>query len=286
MRIQLIHNPASGSHDPRRVDALRTALQAAGAEVIDGLSSPAQPCRIDRTADRVVVIGGDGTVRHVVAAIKASGLDIPLAIYPGGTVNLLHRELLSPTDPAGFAHMVCADGAIRPHYAAHCGAGRFLACASIGPDSYAVAALSERLKHLIGRLAYLVAFLNVLWRWPRPQLRLRIDGREQAAEAVFVAKGRFYAGPWSFAPAARLDAPTLQVVALPRLTRWIFFSFMLALLLGRRLPARHCVETTCRELLIDSATPVPLQADGDAQGETPVALRLDPQAYSLCRPDD
>lgn len=287
MRIHLIHNPTSSSHDSHRLKALEAAFTAAGAEVVQGISSPLQACRIDDRADRVVVVGGDGTVRHVVAAIRASARTLPLAIYPGGLVNLLHRELQSPTEPAAFAEMALAGQTVHPAFAAMSGAGDFLACASVGPDSHAVAALSETLKRRIGRFAYVFAFLGVLWRWPRPRLQLRVDGEPWTAEAVFIAKGRYYAGPWSFAPDARVESPLLHVVALPRLTRGVFLRFALALLLGRAPPASICRSASCREITIETAPgspAVPLQADGDLQGSTPVRIALDTEPYRVCRP--
>jgi diacylglycerol kinase family enzyme len=288
MRIQLIHNPASGTHDPQRVEALAAAFRAAGATVLPGLSSPQHACRVDARAHRIVVVGGDGTVRHVAASIRASGRELPLAVYPGGTVNLLHRELGSPTEPAAFARMVMAADAPSPAFAAHGTHGDCLVCASIGPDSHAVAALSEPLQRALGRLAYVMAFLGVLWRWPRPRLQLCVDGEQWAAEAVFIAKGRFYAGPWSFAPEARVEAPVLHVVALPRLTRWVFLRFALALLRGLPPPAALCRTAMCREICIDAApgSPAPpLQADGDLLGTTPARFTVGMQPYGVCRSD-
>ena len=73
----------------------------------------------------------------------------------------------------------------------------FLACASVGFDANAVAAVSPGLKARIGRLACLVALLTLLRRWPRQQLQVTADGKSFTAEAVFVLRGALYAGPWA-----------------------------------------------------------------------------------------
>jgi diacylglycerol kinase family enzyme len=172
----------------------------------------------------------------------------------------------------------------RAHYLATANGTPFLACASVGPDSAAVTALSEPLKRVIGRLAYVVAFLGVLWRWPRPKLRLRAVGIDLPCEAVFVAKGRYYAGPWSFAPAARLDAQRVHVVAIEHLTRWNFLRFMVFLLLHRPLAGRQgfaCFETD--SLNIECATGAPLQADGDAAGACPATIAVLPAPTVFAR---
>ena len=46
--------------------------------------------------DLVVVCGGDGTISE--AACGLQGSDVPLAVLPGGTSNVLARELQIPLD--------------------------------------------------------------------------------------------------------------------------------------------------------------------------------------------
>jgi diacylglycerol kinase family enzyme len=124
-----------------------------------------------------------------------------------------------------------------------------------------------------------------MWSWPRPRLRLRTGGREIDCEAVYVAKGRWFAGPWQFAP-ARLADPRLHVVALPALTRLRFLHFVALLLLGKLPQGRAgyvCLQ--CATLEIESRAPHPLQADGDPMGHAPARLAVDPLPWdAVCEP--
>ncbi len=61
--------------------------------------------------DAVVVAGGDGTV--ACAASTLMGCDIPLAILPCGTMNLLAKDLLLPIDDRDAAIKVVANGHVR-----------------------------------------------------------------------------------------------------------------------------------------------------------------------------
>jgi diacylglycerol kinase family enzyme len=156
-------------------------------------------------------------------------------------------------------------------------------CASVGPDSAAVAALDPRLKRIIGRAAYGVAFLHVLIRWPRPRLRLQANGETIDCEAVYIAKGLYYAGPWSFAPHAAADDPFLHVVVLRRARRRDFARFMWALLMHRKDLSGdpNLVRFSCDALTIAGDGAPPLQADGDIVTTLPVDLKIAAETQSF-----
>lgn len=280
--VQLIANPAAGGHDSRKIAALHAAFERAGAEVIPSECGPRQPIEVDRRAGHVCIVGGDGTVRHAALAAERCGRPVTLSFYPAGTVNLLHREARCDLDPDIYAARIIGGDGRRSHYAASLNDSLFLACASVGPDSAAVAALSPRLKRRIGRLAYGVAFLAVLLKWPRPDIRLRSGERTIDCEAFYIAKGRYFAGPWTFAPEARGDDPRLHVVTLGKATRWRYLRFVLAMLAGSRidrLPGVICFD--CTELTAECAVPFPVQADGDTAASLPVTIRLRPDPFEF-----
>lgn len=274
--IQLFVNPRAGSSSRRRVSALQHELETAGARVIvtptgDGLN-------VAEEATHIVAVGGDGTLRHVAAALWASGKARPMSIFPSGTVNLLAREYGYRRDPISFAGRILHGRAPRAQRIARVGETMMFTCASVGPDADAVACVSPRLKRRIGRAAYGVAFLDTLLRWPRRHLSLEADGQTIACEAVYIAKGRYYAGPWSFAPGAAADDPYLHVVALKRARRRNFLRFLWILLRhGDLARDPNLVRFTCAALTIQGAD-APLQADGDIVAHLPAQIAIDPTA--------
>ena len=282
MHVQLFSNPKSGSYQPAQLSKLAGCLRDGGAVVSESESENGLP-NIDTDATHICVSGGDGTVRHVAMAMLDSGADVPLAIHPAGTVNLLARESGFPLDPRRLSERILQADAIHHHYPVQVDDTLFFACASAGPDSYAVAGLSPRLKRWIGRLAYAVSFARVLARWPRPKITLRFADRELQCEAFFVAKGRYYAGPWSFAPDARIDEPVMHVVSLTRARRRDFALFAWDMLRGRDPVERPGVTRTITdeiEVLCD--TPVPLQADGDVIGQLPKRFAVSRKPVRVC----
>ena len=279
--IQLFSNPHAGGYSRGRVQALVRALQDSGATVVQSFSADAPPEILDGV-DHVCVAGGDGTVRHVASAVLRCGRPVTMSIYPVGTVNLLARERLYPAVPHDFARMLTTEAETKPHFPVTAGEHFFFACASVGPDSVALARHSPRLKRLIGKAAYVIAFLSLLLRWPRPRLRLDIDGDILPCEAFYVAKGRYYAGNWSFAPTCRADDPLMHVIALERAGRLDFARLMLALVLRRDVSALRGVRCfSVTSLAAESDVPVPLQADGDIVAHLPVRLSIGDRPLSF-----
>lgn len=280
--VQLFSNPASGGYKRRRLATLARALEARGATVHHSESRAGEPV-IREDATHVCVAAGDGTVRHVAGAVARSGRPVALSIYPSGTINLLAREAGYPRRADDFASLILAVEPRRRHYPVALGEGYFFACAGVGPDSLAVARVSPRVKRVVGRLAYVAAFLGLLLHWPRHAITLACDGRTITCEAFYVAKGRFYAGSWSFAPAARLDEPLLHVVALRTARRRDYFRFILALFRREDLAGLANIEfATCTSLHATSHAPLPIQADGDIVGTLPTTLTVGDEPLIFC----
>jgi diacylglycerol kinase family enzyme len=281
--VQLIYNPTAGRHCGKRLAALRLGFEASGARVILSECGPGSDIVIDDGAHHVCALGGDGTIRHVALALSRSGRSLPLSIYPGGTINLVHREILSPLDPGEHAVRALGGASGRDHFCVELNDTLFLACASVGPDSLAVASVSSRLKQRVGRLAYAAAFLRVLWKWQRHEIRLTSDGGELSCEAFYVAKGRFFAGPWSFAPEAKLASPLLHVIALKRSRRRDYARFMWALARRRDIKSLPGVTAfTCNEVAAEAEAALPMQADGDIVATLPIQLKLMADPLRFC----
>jgi diacylglycerol kinase (ATP) len=273
--VQLFANPASGSYSAPTIAAIRAAFEALGAEVRLVHSTRERP-EIDADATHVVIAAGDGTVRHVASAAARGGQDVVLGIYPIGTINLLAMEGDYPADPAAFARHMLHGTSRRMHYPVRIeGDDYFFACASVGPDSSAIARLSMPLKRRIGRLAYLAAFCGTLRGWRRETMLLDADGERITCEAFYVAKGRHFAGRWTFAPSAGVEQPLLHVVALAQARRRDFAAFAWALFRGAD-PAvlKGVRRVTCRTLSATSAYPAPFQADGDIVARLPVTMMV------------
>ncbi len=282
-RVQLFYNPYSGSFSRRRLDALAGAYADSGFTCILTESSFKSPASLEAGVDQICIAGGDGTVRQVINRFSRETQAAPFFIYPMGTVNLIALEQGSPRDPRAFVQQTVS-GPPHSFYPVHFSDTQFLVCASIGPDSIAVSVLSERLKRYTGRLAYGIALLQQIFRWPRPAIEVIAPGRSFMCEALYIAKGRYFAGRWSFAPDARLDQPLLHVVALKRARRRDFFAFILAMISGRVDRLNNAMCFTCVELELRSDHAWPMQADGDFAANLPSRIKIDMHAINARSP--
>jgi len=266
---QLLFCPQSGSFSHRRLNALTQRLRSLNYEVRITPCGPERKAVLACDADDFVLMGGDGTIRHALHASLRQGRPRHFLLHPSGTINLLARELaqnrphIAGKQPCFFAHIEGAP---------------LINCASISPDSMAVARNTVWMKRLTGRISYVAAFLTVLFRWERPRLQLHWLGKTLACEAVYIVKSRYYAGPWSIAPDARASLPELHVIALRRCRRRDYLRFIVSTLLGTTSRAdANAVRFRCAALTIESSAVYPTQVDGDIVTRTPVRISIDPE---------
>lgn len=172
--------------------AVRAALRDDARFALHELDGPGVADAVGRAvrdgATRVAVAGGDGTV--AAAAAHVAGTACTLAVVPAGTLNHFARALGVPPDPAAAAD-VAAGSAVRAVDVAYVGERLFLNTSAVGAY-VAFVRLRERLEPRLGyHLASLVAGLRLLFRLPRYEVQLEVEGaaRTYVTPLVFVGVG-------------------------------------------------------------------------------------------------
>lgn len=259
------------------IDKLAAAYRKHGFEVINGESSPTHPFEPVRGIDRICIAAGDGTVRHILSRLLREQENPPVDIYPAGTINLIARERGAPKDVVAFVEAALA-ASQRQLFPVAIGGSHFMGCASIGPDARAVARVSLSLKRRFGRIAYVIALVKTLFNWERPRITLTMDDGVIHCEAVYVANGRYFAGPWTLAPDARLGDQKFHVVTLATARRRDFVAFMIGVMLGRLHRLANVQSFTSTNIAVQSDIPQLVQADGDIIGALPTEIRISERA--------
>ena len=190
--IWFITNPASGSATAAKAEALVAVFEERGLALVGRTAFPKDDLptseELDAAgADTVVLFAGDGTINAAVCALaKWSGA---ILILPGGTMNLLAKELHGTADPAAIIHAAHEHGEIVALPFVEAGQHRALVGLILGPATSWVHA-----RELVrsGKLRGLVrALRHGIRRTFSRGIRLEgVPGLEHHAQAVFVRPGK------------------------------------------------------------------------------------------------
>lgn len=266
-----------------------------------GLSQAA--AAVSQGADLVVVVGGDGTVRAVATAL--AGTDIPLAIVPMGTGNLLARNLGLPLDDPYRALQIALFGATRTidvgrlrmrittrnrhtTFADHL----FLVIAGVGFDASMIADTREDLKRILGWPAY---FVGAFWNMRNKRTLMHIWSDASAPftrrwRTVMVGNCGKLPGQLTLIPDAEIDDGLLDVAAVD--TRvgligwWHLYGQVMLQSLGIRFrgpgAAGEIEVWQTKRIRIETGRSEKVQADGEVLGTSnQVVAWVDPQALKV-----
>jgi diacylglycerol kinase family enzyme len=212
--------------------------------------------------ERVVVCGGDGSVREAAEGLFGSG--VPLGIVPLGTANVLACEMGLPVSDPRACAAIAARGKPVAVGLGTVGGRAFTFSASCGLDALAVGNVDLNLKEKTGGFAYGAAALRSLLEVDLPVFEVETESGERIeACQVFAARAHHYAGRGIVLSSfADLKSPTMRLIALPPpIHRHVG---ALLRLFGEGLDGAP--RTVCREVRafrLHSDAPLPIQADGD-----------------------
>lgn len=286
-RVLVIYNPTAGGRRRRRFQAVLRHLTAAGCLVtVRPTTARGDAEAFARQAggeewDVVAAAGGDGTINEVINGLY--GQPVPLAVIPLGTANVVAAEIGVPAAPAAIARMI-AVGAVRDVHLGVANDRLFIMMAGVGFDARVVAAISTRVKRLLGKGAYVLMFLTRLVEFSRGVYRVRVDDETHTAASVVIANGHFYAGRHTCAPKARLDEPVLYACLFLRPGPWRALRYAAGLLFGCLDRLSDVIILPAERVTVDGPAGEPVQGDGDLIGTMPLRVTIAPNTLRLVVP--
>jgi YegS/Rv2252/BmrU family lipid kinase len=238
--------------------------------------------------DRLLVWGGDGTVRRAINTILGDELgDIEIGILPAGTANLLAQNLDIPIDLRGAAEIaICGDP--RPIDVGVMNGNHFAVMAGTGFDALMIGDADDSdLKDRLGRLGYVWAGARNA-KLPPARAEVRVDGEAWfAGEASCVLIGNvptILGGVTAFPDASFTDGRLDVGVATARSrTDWLR-------VLGRTIVQRPEASpmaqlTTFSTLTVTLDRSLPWEVDGGDRDRTDTfEVCCKPAAIKICRP--
>lgn len=306
--VLLLVNPSSGGKpaapgtEVERPDpaAMADSLRRSGLEVdLHVLAEDDDPGRLAAAAAErghdVVVAGGDGTVRPVATALVDS--QARLGIVPLGSWNNIARGSGIPQDPAAALAVIVAGSArevdvgLAWHPAAENAsawdpppdAAAFFEAAGVGLDAAGFGAAKAGERH--GTWSALRQGWRAL-RLRRTPMRLTVDGRRlrTAAPAVTVCNGPYHGLGFAVAPDADPADGLLNLVVFSGMGRLDVIRHFLAVARGRPRREPRVRYLTARQIRVEGVSPLPVHADGEPFGSTPVAFAVRPGVLRIFAP--
>jgi YegS/Rv2252/BmrU family lipid kinase len=290
-RVAVVFNPSSGGDTAaERRDRLKKKLADAGVDVRwyettpeDGGKGLARQAVADG-ADLVIASGGDGTVMACATAL--SGTDVPLAVLPFGTGNLVASNFDIPNDPDKALEIALECRRRRIDLGAH-GDDRFVIAAGLGFDAAMLRDADRRLKARIGPLAYVISASRHIHR-ATVGFRLTFDGGDpvtRRGQGVMVCNlGRIQGGLPVLPDAVPDDGKFDVAVFRTRSLRdWLVVAF--SVLTRRRRRPREMETFRASKVEVRCEVAEPLQFDGDsAEPVDRLEVEIVPKALTLAVP--
>ncbi|WP_299569602.1 diacylglycerol kinase [uncultured Williamsia sp.] len=275
-------------------DAAVAALRARGltVDVRSGMDAD-DARRIAATAiaegpDALVVVGGDGTIAGALEA--AAGSSVPVGIMPAGTGNDHARALSLPLGDSDAAADVVAAGHSRAVDLARLTAGGrsmvFGTVAAVGLD----AAVTERavaMRWPQGQARYPLAAIAEIARLTPRRVRLTVDGEHHELDAILVAVGNTpsYGGGMRICPAASIDDGRLDITVVEHTSRARLLRLFPTIYRGTHVRHDGVHTFTGASITVESSDVLPVSADGEVFGTTPVTVEVLPAAVQFLAPE-
>jgi YegS/Rv2252/BmrU family lipid kinase len=292
-RVAVVFNPATGGGDDagRRRRDTEAALEGAGLDVLWLETTREDPGQgqtakaVAEGVDLVMAQGGDGTVMACVTGL--AGTEMPLAVLPGGTGNLLATNFGIPADLEGAVEVALDGDRVRLDVAA-LDDDRFVVMGGVGFDAAMLRDADPRLKEHLGAVAYVLSGFKHLRR-RATRFRLGLDDRpplERTGQGVLVGNLGRLQGGLPLMPDARPDDGLLDVAVLQTRTVADWLALAVRMLLRRRRKDPQLETFQARRVEVHCDRPQPVERDGDAL-DTPrdhLVIEVVPGALTLCVP--
>jgi len=297
----LIFNPLAGVRSSRRARQIReavAALRSAGiAADFRATSCPGDGRQLAREAvkngsDLVIVCGGDGTINEVINGLTPG--HVPLAILPGGTANIVAKELGLPGHIVKAARQIPSwrpcriplgratweeSGSVRQRF--------FLAVAGVGFDARIISQLNMGAKLRLGVVAYGWEAVRQVFRYSFPRFQFSMDGSTVSATFAVIQRSHRYAGWLKLALPHSIRGPDFSCCMFEGSGPGRYLRYALGVLTQthQRLGDVHILNGFsghCRNE--QAADDIFFEVDGELAGRIPVTFEVAPDALTLLAP--
>jgi YegS/Rv2252/BmrU family lipid kinase len=289
----LISNPIAYRASSKKIARASYYLQSKGYTVESlfsdkkGDAEALAHSAIQRSPSLIIAAGGDGTFNEVINGI--AGSEIPMAILPLGTTNVLAKELGIPENVersmdiaikgiprvVSLGKITLHQGSLKTRY--------FCMMAGIGFDAMTVFGLNKTFKKISGKGAHFYSGMKVLSRFRPAEVTFTIGEKSYRGYSAVIGKGAKYGGHIKVTPDARLTDPNLYICIFKGKKRSDIFRYVMGVLTKSHLSFKDIEYRMAQKIQVDGSAHV--QIDGDYLGMTPAIIETAPVTVRLIYPD-
>ncbi len=287
MKTRFIVNARSGNA-ARALPAVRAFASRHGAEVVitqhSGHGAQLALHALEDGCDRIVAVGGDGTMNEVASVLI--GTSAILGLIPCGSGDGLGRHL-KIHGSVSRALSLLEDGHARLIDTGLADGHPFFTAAGIGFEAE-IASRFNRLERR-GFIRYLTTSATALREWtPQMYTIADVTGRTQVrAFTLAVANADQYGNNARIAPAAQVDDGMLDLTAVPGLTLANAIPLLVRLFAGRIREGCGVISKSAARFTVERERPGLLHTDGELHDAGRILeFQIRPSSLRIMTPDE
>ncbi|RPI35386.1 MAG: diacylglycerol kinase family lipid kinase [Nitrospiraceae bacterium] len=289
--IILIGNPAARGASLKKFESASVFLRGKGFDtkiLLTEKSNDATYLASEAVREKphmIMAAGGDGTINEVINGMVKS--DVPLAILPLGTTNVLAKELGIPEEMTAALSTAISKaprmvnlGRIELNPDTDSAYVRyFCLMAGIGFDGKTVHDVNPEIKRKSGKAAYVLSGLKNLLHYAPNQLFYNIDGKELTGFASITGKSSRYGGNFKITPDADLSDPALYTCIFQGNRRSDLIRYVYRTITGSLSKEKDIIYLKSTSVEVHGTAHI--QLDGDYIGLTPAKITVEKDALKI-----
>lgn len=237
--------------------------------------------------DRIVSVGGDGTLNEIVNGIMGS--DIVVSVVPTGTGNDFVKSAGLFTDHITAARHVSTENIKKVDVGSlvyEGGKRYFIGVAGMGFDGLVSKTTSRVDKPKAGTVPYVLGILKHLAEYKSVEVSLTVDDVtiEQKVMFVDVANGKYVGCGMTIAPHAEVDDGIFDVIIIGNLGRIESLIQLPTLYRGTHLKNPRVGFLRGEHVELHSEDSLSIHVEGEYIGQTPAVFDIHKKSLKICAP--
>ncbi|MGM0125245.1 hypothetical protein IGI37_002643 [Enterococcus sp. AZ194] len=294
-KLMVLYNDTSGNNQGQTLaNKFKDYANKQGVNVVLQPSNPTvDPSETRKNAeeskvDGLVIIGGDGTIHHVVQNFKDSISTYTLGIIPSGTINNFARVLNIPLDEQK-AFETILENHVTPVDYGLVNEDVVISTLTVGLLADTAANITQQEKQTYGPFAFIRQFFRLLIK--KRKYQLTIEGTNQTwkgkAQLLSMVMTNSAGGFTNFDANASPNDGKAHIIVLPKLVLYKFLFYLPKIIRGQINEIPGVVYLSEDAFKISgNKSGIKTRTDGDPTDDLPVTIKVVKGGLSVCVPNE